>query len=434
MSNSQLVRFSRDGDQFHYLWAARRCLQLLSPVSGVVAITIEGPSLQELSGKGAIEEGEEKIDVAEYHGSQDLERATLVRYMQLKHSTARVADHWTPSELKETLIGFAKRYIAVREHPGLSPRVRLEFWFVSNRQIASDFAETIRDVADDKLARHPDDLTKLQSFTGLAGPELSAFCGLLRFDDKQDGYWDQRNFLAQEMNGYLVDADVDAPIQLKELVTRKATSEFAINPTITKVDVLRVLKTDERHLFPARCLIKRIEDAVPREQETDLIDKIVHAHHTPVIVHAAAGVGKSVFSSRIGRGLPAGSLSIVYDCFGNGQYRSATGYRHRHKDALVQVANELAGLGFCHPLIPTPHADSSDYLRAFLHRLNQAVIFLKSRIPGALLCIAIDAADNAQIAAEESGNSRSFARDLIRVRIPGEDEKDSGVNLKTIPG
>jgi hypothetical protein len=131
--------------------------------------------------------------------------------------------------------------------------------------------------------------------------------------------------------------------------------------------------------FAKRYIAKRIEDAVLREQETDLIDKIAHAHHTPVIVHAASGVGKSAFSSRIGQGLPAGSLCIIYDFFGNGQYRSATGYRHRHKDALVQIANELAGRGFCHPLIPTPHADSSDYLRAFLHRLNQAVVFFKIR-------------------------------------------------------
>jgi hypothetical protein len=42
MSKTNLVRPSRDGDQFHYLWAARRCLRLLSAQSDLVAISIEG--------------------------------------------------------------------------------------------------------------------------------------------------------------------------------------------------------------------------------------------------------------------------------------------------------------------------------------------------------------------------------------------------------
>jgi hypothetical protein len=35
-----------------------------------------------------------------------------------------------------------------------------------------------------------------------------------------------------------------------------------------------------------------------------------------------------------------------------------------------------------------------------------------------VLCIAIDAADNAEIAAREFGNERSFARDLLREPLP----------------
>ncbi|RWX58184.1 NACHT domain-containing protein, partial [Mesorhizobium sp. M4B.F.Ca.ET.089.01.1.1] len=107
-----------------------------------------------------------------------------------------------------------------------------------------------------------------------------------------------------------------------------------------------------------------------------------------------------------------------YDCFGNGQYRSATGYRHRHKDALVQIVNELAGKTLCHLLIPTSHAGSVDYLKKFIFRLEQAVSLLRAKNPRALLCIIIDAADNAQMAAEEIGEARAFIRDLLREQIP----------------
>jgi hypothetical protein len=69
MADSVLVRNSRDGD----------------PLSGLVAVTIEGASPGEISGQGRVEEREEDIDVAEYYGSEHLAQATLIRYIQLKH-------------------------------------------------------------------------------------------------------------------------------------------------------------------------------------------------------------------------------------------------------------------------------------------------------------------------------------------------------------
>ncbi len=124
-----------------------------------------------------------------------------------------------------------------------------------------------------------------------------------------------------------------------------------------------------------------------------------------------------MFATRIARSLPGGSICSLYDCFGNGQYRNASGYRHRHKDALVQIANELAAKGLCHLLIPTSHADVSSYVRAFVHRITQAAKLIQLTNSGALLCIVVDAADNAQMAAEEIGEARSFVRDLIREKM-----------------
>ena len=163
MTDSVLVRSSRDGDQFHYLWAARRCLQLLAPLSGIVAITIEGASPLEVSHPGGVKEGEEKIDVAEYHGSQDLAQATLVRYFQLKHSTLRQAHPWTPSELKDTLTGFAKRYTELGKRPQAEHLRKLEFWFVSNRPIGLDFSETIEDAASGAPVRRPSEFKETRS-------------------------------------------------------------------------------------------------------------------------------------------------------------------------------------------------------------------------------------------------------------------------------
>ena len=80
MANNNSVRFSRDGDQFHYLWAARRCLRLLSPESDLVAISIEDASPSENGSDRTFSGGEEIIDVAEYEGSERFEDASSVRY------------------------------------------------------------------------------------------------------------------------------------------------------------------------------------------------------------------------------------------------------------------------------------------------------------------------------------------------------------------
>lgn len=418
MSDSMLVRASRDGDQFHYLWAARRALRLLKPQSGLVAVTIEGASTTELQAAGTVDAGEELIDIGEYYGSTVIEQATLVRYMQLKHSTLRVNDVWQPSGLEKTVRGFAVRYTALRKKLPTEPlHEKLEFWFVTNRPISIDFIEAVEDAATQLAPRHTANLQKLKKFTSLDGAELALFCGMLRFEGRQDDYWTQRNILSQDISGYLPALDVDAPTRLKELVTRKALSESVTNPAITKMDVLRALQTDETELFPSPCLIEPIDDAVPRKQETALVEAIVCAAGRPVIVHADAGVGKSIFSTRIGISLPTGSISILYDCFGNGQYRSATGYRHRHRTALVQIANELSAIGLCHPLIPT-NADNSAYMRAFMQRITQSVSVLRARNADAMLCVIVDAADNAQMAAEEINEPRSFVRDLLRESLP----------------
>jgi NACHT domain-containing protein len=418
MSKTNLVRTSRDGDQFHYLWASRRCLRLLSAKDDLVAISIEGPSPGETIHEPSTAAGEEVIDIAEYFGSEEIQRARLVRYMQLKHSTLHATEPWTASGLEKTVKGFAKRYQELLQM--LSAEVlasKFEFWLITNRPISSKFAEAVADVATGAAPRHPGELKKLEEFTGLEGELLAAFSKLLHFEDRQDDYWDQRNILFQDVSGYLPDADVDGPLKLKELVTRKALSEAENNPTITRADVLRALGTEENRLFPAPCVILSPDAVVPRAQEPELIRAIVGAT-APVIVHATAGVGKTVFATRIAGALPEGSTCILYDCFGNGQYRNASGYRHRYKDALIQIANDLAAKGLCHPLIPTSHADAAAYVRAFLHRISQAAEIVRVANSHALLCIVVDAADNAQMAAEEIGEARSFVRDLIREKAP----------------
>lgn len=412
-----MVRASRDGDQFHYLWAARQCLKLLPGTTDLVAVTIEGASTAEAA-DDEVEAGDELIDVGLYYGSETRDEARFVRYIQLKHSTRRTREPFTASGLKKTIKGFAERYGKLLElFSADDVAQRFRFEFTTNRPIDARVKETLEDLASGSATRHPDLSRSVVDYTGLGGETAAQFFRLFVAEGGEDDLWAQRNLLHQNLRDYLPEADHDAPVQLKELVTRKATTEFESDPAIRQHDVLRALKTTEDRLQPARCLIPDASDTLPREQEPEILQTVLAAKG-PIVIHADGGVGKSVLAARLYASMPSGSQAILYDCFGDGLYRNSLHFRHRHSDALVQIANELAALGLCHPLIPTAHADAKQYMRAFMGRVSQAVGLLRARNPEAVLCLIIDAADNAEMAAEEMREPASFVRDLIRTALP----------------
>lgn len=417
MAGQDKVRPSRDGDQFHYHWAARQCLQLLPGVGDLVAVTIEGPSSQEAEGD-EIKVGDELIDVGLYWGAEERDRARLIQYIQLKHTTRRTSDPWTASGLEKTITGFAKRYVhLVSQFSASEVAQRFRFEFITNRPIEPKVMEAMSDLVSGSSARNADLQRDLVGFTGLDKARARQFFSLFTATGDQKDLWGQKNLLTQDVCAYLPGADYDAPVQLKELVTRKATTEFDADPAIRRYDVLRVLKTTEEQLEPAPCLVPDVTNTVPREQEQAILQALLTASG-PLIIHAAGGVGKSVLVARLAASMPSGSQAVIYDCFGDGMYRNAIHFRHRHRDALVQIANELAARGLCHPLIPTSNADSKQYMRAFVGRLSQAIGLLRAKNPNASLCLIVDAADNAEMAAEEQREPASFVRDLIRAPLP----------------
>ena len=415
--NKNNTRFSRDGDQFHYLWTARQCLKLLSPKSDLVAIAVEGPSPGEGETLDHLDEGEEVIDTAEYYGNEDLSKAKRVCYFQCKHSTATPTAPWTLSGLSPTIQKFALIFQRLKKDVlSENPNLNIEFGFISNRPIAVEIIQTLEDISNSVEPNYPKIFNKLKTLTTLSEQELVEFCQITTFTGSQLNYQSQRDALHHEINAYLPENDADAPSNLRLLIIEKATSVGIPDPCIRRTDVLRTLGVLEEWLFPAASRFENLETIIPRNQETQLISSITT--HSISLICAEGGVGKSVFAQTIVQHLPPGSAFIAYDCFGNGEYRQKSKSRHRHKDGLVQIANELCLLGLCDPLIPSIKSDSTAYLKAFVHRLSQSAKTITAQKSGAILCIAIDAADNAQMAAEEFGDGNSFVKDLLRETLP----------------
>lgn len=415
MSYSDTVRYTRDGDQFHYYWAARQCLQLLPAGSQLVAVSIEGASAQETDGQ-KIEQGEEVIDVGLYFGHQEMAHATLVEYFQLKHSTKNPHEPWTVSGLKDTIAGFSKRYAKFCEsYPPELVKQKVRFTFLTNRPVGSEVAQTIDDVAN---GRKPSDAETAKYLKKYAkeSQDVPGFFSLFRIRAGEPGLWEQRNLLTLDSYIFLSEPDADAAGQLKELVQRRATSAGKDNPTVVRHDVLSAFKVTELQLFPAPYEATEAASEFPRDQHEELLQAIRDTRST-LILHADGGVGKSVVARLLARSFAGTSTSLVYDCFGDGSYRRADKQRHRHADALVQIVNELAAKGLCLPVIPTRHIDVKLLMQAFVSRIEQAARLLRATDPHALLCIIIDAADNAVIAARER-NELAFVRDLIRIDVP----------------
>ena len=405
---NELVRYSRAGDTFHYLWAARRCLRMIYPKTAIQEILIEGSKENELA-------GEYVIDVAEYSISpeKDLQE---ISYFQLKHTTQRKANPFKLSDLWGTIEGFAQRYsgLSHRKTKTLNGSI-VSFSIVTNRPIAESLKQNILAIANAGNTNAQFRKT-LEKYIKLTGKKLVDFCSLLNFVDGEGDYDEQRYELHAEISQLLA-GTVDNPQidSLVVLVQEKALPHS--DGRIIREDILKRFGiTSERDLYPAPPELEKLDNIIQQKQHKALLDYILKAS-TPIIIHAAGGVGKSVFARHVAQSLPVGSLGIVYDCFGSGRYLNRSEPRHRHRDALVQIANELASQGLCEPLIRRSTDLDDEILRAFLMRLRIAAESLKRAHENAILVVIIDAADNAEMAAEAFGE-KCFVHELLRERIP----------------
>lgn len=399
MSND-LVAYSRAGDVFHYRWAARRCLRLIDPNSCLTGVYIEGsPEI----GKA----GEYVIDVSEY-STEDAGKKKI-DYYQLKHTTVQGDEPFTISDLKDTFTGFAARYLQHKQenNPDVSA---ISFTVITNRKFADSFKENLSAIIKKE---NVDSVFKrtIKKYTGLSEDDLIAFCSIVGLEDGEGDYngqyYELRVELAQLQAGAIDHSQLDT---LGSLVKEKVLPDS--NRLIVREDVLKRFHiTSEQQMFPAPAKWGVAENIIERSQYNNLVYKIVSLPD-PVIVHAAGGVGKTVFGRHILNSISSESLVIVYDCFGAGSYRNPSETRHTHRDALVQIINEIAAKGLCNPLIPIGFPTDKDLMRKFLLELKIAIQSLRKVSENASLFILIDAADNAEMAAKEY-NQNCFAHELL---------------------
>lgn len=374
---------------------------MIQPGSDLTMIRVEGSEGEE---KG----GEYVMDITEYY-SGDIE---LVKFYQLKHTSIPGNKPFTLSLLKKTIVGFAARF---RELESKNKLAGVTFTIVTNRSISASFQEGIRNLKEGKTSGSSF-LKTMKKYTELDGVLLQQFCNLLILEDSEGDYQVQEQQLRIEMArlqpGTIDTAQVHSIVSLvQERVLPKSDHR------IYKENILGVFGVEsERQMFPAPPSFEALTSITVRSQYDELLEKIMTSV-APIIISASGGVGKSVFSQYVINNLPENSVGIAYDCFGSGRYRSRSEPRHRHRDALVQVVNELAVLGLCECILVGDTTSESDIMRRFLAQLDFAVKKLRIMSASAKLVLIVDAADNAEMAAAEFGDS-CFVKELLLEEFP----------------
>lgn len=398
---SKRVRASRDGDRFHYTWAASKLLCMLNPADNLQQISVEGIDSSFTDDEPS---GSEVIDIVEYYGSSEEELDTLI-IRQFKYSTIRSDSNLSLSEVGSIIGKFVTLDADLRK---IYHNVEIRLSIITNRPISPQVGEAIKALKNDfNVMRNPS-VDKLMKILNINIEDARDLCSRLDIQGCEPRIIDLRKKIVGEANELTNDTDFRISASLIDLIATRASTE--VSGPIRRADVLAAFNCRQENLAPAPCKL----DTTPyiqRDVYNQLANQILQTSGVMVIT-AEGGVGKSTFARALPSLLKDRAYVIIYDCFGQGSYRRPDRPRHRHRDGLVQISTEIAGLGLGLPLIPGGNIAPEEYNKAFIRRLNDASEILPE---GQELVIVVDAADNAVLAAEEKPEPMSFVYDLLKL-------------------
>lgn len=435
---------SNAGDDFHFWWAANRALSLIEPGSTSRMLVVEG-----LGRYDDPDDEYEIVDVGEYHGGETVESVTTLVLSQLKYSTRHPGQAWTAARLCEkrrrrrddgsnssmrSVVGdLADTYAQLLRHhdrdeivekvriclvsnqPGdsllLASVVAAQKWVLTQMRAAQRGA--LLKALPEEQAAIIDKLAKA------VGDRLKSreFCDFLTvLDLSQIGTLDRvalARRVRMESSKLTPDRGSDSALRLFNLVRREALPDSR-RDGIRAADVLAELGVgDLLDLYPAPSRALRVVDPLPAPAARRLADTVLANLRKLVVAHGAAGAGKTTTLQLMADHLPTGSVMVLFDCFGGGEYLSSGEERHTPQRFVTQVVNDLAQRCGT-PLLVQPPNVEEDLWRRLSRTLEQAAALLPS---DAVLVLAVDAADNAAIAANERGD-RGFLQGLVGLRLP----------------
>jgi hypothetical protein len=400
------IRASRDGHEFHEAWAARRVLELLLPKDDLFGIAVEGTSPSDR--KKADLDTLEVADLTLYYGgSIQFDAARAIQIIQFKYSIGKEFTPYSLSDARKTLQKFSKSFKNYINQYGIEKTSqKISFEIVTNRPILSDFlkaVEMLRSGGNNSASKKLQSLvTQIRSVTKLNIRQLKLFAERLEITGSAGTLNENKVNVHKKITSWSVQyGDARARLgDLRDLVRRKAGSAGDNNNVILKEDLIETLGlSDETDLLPCPESFPIVEHVFPREQLDDVL-RTINGLKTPLVIHAAGGVGKTVFLQTIASKLASENEVILFDCFGGGSYRAGDDKRHLPKRGMLHIVNKLACNGLCDLILPGS-GDSEDIMSIARKRLTQATEAMQVTSPGKKLILFLDAIDNAAVAAED---------------------------------
>lgn len=409
------VRASKAGHAFHEAWAARTALELLPPDTQLTAITLEGFDEQDEQhlDVGAVE----IADLVRYYGGTDVAAARRVAVVQFKYSIASAETAVRAADLASTLAKFAVTDAELRaKHGECHVLATVQYEFATNRPIHTNLTEAISAVvsgtqAEGDICNQADQLlSALKEYRHPAAELLQR----LELVGRQGSLVEAERGVSRILAAWGASSDPDAEkrlLKLRNLIRIKAGPGSETDKRIDRVAVLAELGVEhEDDLYPKPAAFPHVETVIQREVLAD-IEALAASPGLPLLVHATGGMGKTVLMQGIAERLCADGPVVLFDGFGAGRWRDPADGRHLPERTLVHLANLMAGQGLCDILLPL--TDTTGLLRAFKHRLAQAVQTARHTKAQANISLVLDAIDHAGIAAQDTATS-SFAHLLLR--------------------
>ncbi|TPK68477.1 MULTISPECIES: hypothetical protein [unclassified Mesorhizobium] len=403
-------------------------LELLKPGTSLTAVGVEGVKADTPAGTdGPTWDG---VDVALYYGAASLEDADRVEFAQLKYSSANPETPWTVARMTYNTakkgnnsplrkLADAFKGGRARMKTGTAMRIR----FVSNQAIADDLGTALaaRWTGDLATAGLPEivvaNLRDLQSASGLNQSEFAEFVACLDVTECGVGsrFKLQENIVsvvAEHLGDDVSSEARDLQMRVRELMLPERANEV-----VTGKNVLLWFGFSARDgLFPSEPDIRLPANPIKRAAAHTVLNQLNNGSRV-VLVHGVGGCGKTTLMRQVQDGLPSGSVSVNFDCFGGGRYIYADDKRHLPEKAFLQLTNEIA-LALQLPLFIPRDLKYPAHIGLFLSKLRTAAKALEQLDPNAFLVIIIDAADNSVAAASAANpQERSFVHDLANANL-----------------
>lgn len=337
----------------------------------------------------------------------------------MKYSVADADTDFPLSDYSKTLIKFAKSYKGYLERYDseiIDKKVR--FVLVTNRTISPNLLSAIHvlqgKLEKDTLSGHAiNQFKQAETHLGkiLDHKLIKPFACLLEFQGGDKNLEDGKLELARTVSNWSAIQDYDSIAlgKLNQLVRDKCGTKGQQRNLLLQKDVLTSMgRTRVAELLPCVPHFPEGFDLVERK-ELESIRRILESNHSVVLVKADGGVGKTSFMRTISQINPQKAVTVLFDCFGGGSYRSPEDARHLPRKAFSHIANELAFMGLCDPLIPSDTAQLDMLVKAFRDRLKNAVLTANGR----KIILLIDAADNAIYASKQNSDD-CFVKALLQ--------------------